>query len=275
MSWSSIFQLLPPSVRFRIRNWVDSSSKYENPEKDKLRRMQRYKPGKSDLIKPAVDFVDAASFLSAYEQIFEKEIYDFNTSDKAPVIIDCGANIGLSILFWKRKYPNARITAFEPDPKVYKTLKSNIKQHGYTDTHLIPKGVWSTSGMLSFFQEGSDGGFITDEEPGTDKQIISIPVVRLKDYLNSKIDMLKIDIEGAEVEVLNDCREALGTVENLFIEYHSYVNREQLLDELLNIIRTAGFRFHIQPELVASRPFVKRINENGMDHRVNIFAYRT
>lgn len=276
MNFSSFFRLLPRSVRHRIKCWLNPSYRSENEEKNRLRKLPRYIKGTTSIIDPAIQFVDAASFLSAYEQIFENEIYDFNVNHKNPTIIDCGANIGLAIRYWKRKYPKAEITAFEPDPAVYKVLCSNVERCGYTDVSLIPKGVWSYEGTRDFYQEGADAGFITDKEKETEKKknIISIPVVRLRDYLGKPVDMLKIDIEGSEIEVLNDCHSMLDSVENLFVEYHSYLGKEQRLDELLGVIRKAGFRFHIQPELVALRPFVQQLKKNGMDNRLNIFAYR-
>lgn len=103
---------------------------------------------------------------------------------------------------------------------------------------------------------------------------VSVPVVRLAPYLDQSIDLLKLDIEGAETEVLLDCQDELDTVDHLFVEYHSYLEQEQRLDEILRVLREVGFRVHIQPELVADKPFVHQLDSYGMDHRLNIFAYR-
>jgi hypothetical protein len=86
--------------------------------------------------------------------------------------------------------------------------------------------------------------------------------------------MLKLDIEGAEVDVLLDAAGHLGGVQNLFVEYHSYVGKEQRIDEILRVLQQAGFRVHLQPELVADQPFVQQLESYGMDHRVNIFGFR-
>jgi len=102
-----------------------------------------------------------------------------------------------------------------------------------------------------------------------------VPSVRLLDYIDDRIDFLKLDIEGSEVEVLLDCKERLDLVDHLFVELHSYVNRRQRLDEMLSVLVESGFRYHIQPELVSERPFLTRYNDNGMDQRLNIFAYRS
>jgi len=87
--------------------------------------------------------------------------------------------------------------------------------------------------------------------------------------------MLKIDIEGSEYEVLLDSQEYLKNVKNLFIEYHSFYKKEQKLDEVLNIIKKAGFRYYIGPSgTPLHNPLYKRVVELSMDIQLNIFAYR-
>jgi FkbM family methyltransferase len=225
--------------------------------------------------------VDAASFLSMYREIFYRGVYAFKTDSSPPRILDCGANVGLSVLYWKQRFPNARITAFEPDPDVFEVLAWNCERHAHDDITLVRKGVWKREGDLTFYQQGADGGFLEDPDSTSipEEQLTTVPVVRLRNYLDEAVDLLKIDIEGAEVDVLLDCEGALDQVERLFVEYHSFVGKPQRIDELLRVLRDADFRLHIQPELVATRPFVDQIEnsstEHGhMDHRLNIFAYR-
>ena len=74
--------------------------------------------------------------------------------------------------------------------------------------------------------------------------------------------------------MLLDAAGHLGSVQNLFVEYHSCVGKEQRIDEILRVLRQAEFRTHVQPELVADQPFFQRLESCGMDHRLNIFAYR-
>jgi hypothetical protein len=87
--------------------------------------------------------------------------------------------------------------------------------------------------------------------------------------------LLKIDVEGAECELLIGRHEWLADVRRVFVEYHSYPGREQRLDEILASLRAAGFRTHLQPELVSSLPFVKVRIDEGMDQRINIYAWRS
>jgi hypothetical protein len=105
--------------------------------------------------------------------------------------------------------------------------------------------------------------------------IIEVETVRLRDFLNKKVDFLKIDIEGAEINVLKDSSDLLHNVENLFVEYHSFVGMEQELPELLQIIKNAGFRTHITaPGITSLHPFINLTVSSKMDNQLNIYCFR-
>ena len=94
-------------------------------------------------------------------------------------------------------------------------------------------------------------------------------------YLKEKkFDFLKMDIEGAEEFVLPACKEHLAEVEYLFVEYHSKADRNQSLNEIINIMAGAGFRLHIQSVLPCHSPFVERRIYSGFDLELNIFGFR-
>lgn len=242
-------------------------------EKERISALPRYQDGCFMLNEQIIKFTDSASFLFMYNEIIEKQIYYFNTDADKPFIIDAGANIGLSIIFFKSLFPKAIILGFEPDPRSFKILKSNIDQFGFSDIEVLQKGVWDRPATLNFFTEGADGGRIALE---TDKEnIIKINTIRLKDYLNKHVDFLKIDIEGAETNVLKDCADALNNVDKIFVEYHSFVNHAQNLHSLLNVLSEAGFRYNIQQIGVFSpTPFIEILSFLNMDNQLNIFAYR-
>ena len=269
-----LLDLLLP-VRFRHwRRFVSPYYRNRQREIKRLRSLPRYKPTCTRLLGKPLQLIDAASFVSAYTQIFERGAYDFSSEGGAPNILDCGANIGLSTLYWKQVYPSAQITAFEPDPGAFRALVWNCEQWQVTGVKLVDKAVWNANEELPFWVEGADGGHLVADSKAQSVNNIVVSAVRLRDYLACHIDLLKLDIEGAETEVLIDCSDRLEQVDHIFVEYHSFVGREQRIDDILRILRAAGFRVHIQPELVSPKPFVKRLNDNGMDHRLNVFAYR-
>jgi FkbM family methyltransferase len=67
------------------------------------------------------------------------------------VILDCGANIGMATLFFKWLYPNARIDAFEPDPKTFQLLENNVKQNHLTNVATHNCALWDIDGKIDFF----------------------------------------------------------------------------------------------------------------------------
>jgi FkbM family methyltransferase len=213
------------------------------------------------------DFISVAWQL---KEFFDDGRLEFRSSATAPVIYDCGANVGVSVLYFKKLYPQAKIKAFEPDPKVYACLQQNLKDNGIEGVQLHNSAVWKNADGISFGSEGADGGSVYFEG-----NKIQLPSVRLKDMLATEqsIDLLKMDIEGAEVEVLNDCASELKKIRYLFVEYHSWINEEQKLDELLRLLRANGFRYYIhQIGETLNAPFMKREFSNGMDIQLDIHA---
>jgi FkbM family methyltransferase len=238
-----------------------------------ISNMSRYKTSTTHILKNNLTFIDSASFVSMYEEIFDKEIYNFKTTTDKPYIIDGGSNIGLSIIYFKKLYPFSDIIAFEPDKEVARVLEKNIKSFELNNVNVINKGLWNKEENLSFFSEGADGGRISDEN--TSSKNTTISTLSLRPFLNKKVDFLKLDIEGAELEVLEDCADLLVNIDYLFVEYHSFINKKQTLNKVLDILTNSGFRYYIESIGVSSKkPFVLRNLNLNMDLQLNIYAYR-
>jgi FkbM family methyltransferase len=215
---------------------------------------------------------DPASFLSAFEAIWVERIYDFQTDSTAPVIIDGGANIGLSVAFFKRRYPKSCVVAVEADPLILGHLEKNLAALRLGDVEVISKALWSTETELSFHSEGADGGHVAADGPNT----VRVPTIRLSTLLSryDTVDLLKLDIEGAELDVLEECQAELGRVERAFVEFHSFSSRAQRLSRILEIFEKSGFRVHAQPEYFCTQPFLNVTPSAGMDLRINLFFSR-
>jgi FkbM family methyltransferase len=213
-------------------------------------------------------------FAHSVEEIFFDEIYKFESEAEDPFIIDCGANWGLSIIYFKNLYPKARMIAFEADERIFKILKSNIKEFQFSNVQLLNKAVWTNDSEIEFSCEGSLGGSITSLGISS-RDRIKIESFRLKSLLEkNKVHFLKIDIEGAEYDVLQDCKDHLNNVKTLFVEYHSLYKSEQKLDELLSILKMAGFRYYIKEAAnKLNQPFIDN-PKDAFDMQLNIFAYR-
>ena len=225
----------------------------------------------SILFNKPIEFSSKKWYKHGLEEIFFDQTYMFQSSKKSPDIIDCGANIGMSIIYFRRLFPESRIVGFEPDKFVFNQLQKNLSHYNFSQVELVEKAVWIRNEKLQFSSEGSVGGSIQSR---TEFKTIEVESMRLRDYLSQEVDFLKIDIEGAELEVLRDCSDKLSNVKNIFVEYHSNYNEPQMLDEILSILKKTGFRFYIKEAWVnLKHPFVDR-KSSWFDLQLNVSGYR-
>ena len=92
---------------------------------------------------------------------------------------------------------------------------------------LTNEAVWDVDGDLAFWVEGADDGHLLTRSELGSENLLTVSTVRLKDYRRRSVDLLKLDIEGAETRVVLDCAGSLGQVDHLFVEYHSLIGKEQ------------------------------------------------
>jgi FkbM family methyltransferase len=212
---------------------------------------------------------NAAMFLHQYEDVFRNRAYDFLPAGNSPLIYCCGANIGLELIYFKFNYLDCRIKAFEADPEIAQLLRSNAQSNQLKNVETISAAVWTENTAIAFAADGALGG-------KTGSGDSTVTAVRLADYLKNEkqIDLLIMDIEGAEMAVLTDCQSELSKINHLFVEWHGSANEKQELDRLLVLLSTAGFRYRLYTKPPIS-PFRNRIIENGFDSMVEIYASRS
>jgi FkbM family methyltransferase len=240
-------------------------------ELERVRKQPRHTPGRTTLFGRPVEYVDSSSYFFLHEEIFKEEVYNFRAASTCPRIIDGGANIGLSVIYFKRRYPGARITAFEADPFVAEVLRKNMAAYELKDVDVHAEALWTSDAELSFLSDGADGGRVACG----DESKVRIPAAALSRYLEEPVDFLKLDIEGAEFEVLQSCRDRLGVVDKAFVEYHSKADEPQQLPELLALLKDAGFRcFVTAPSVFSPKPLQEIKSYAGFDMVLNIFCVR-
>lgn len=252
---------------------------------EKLKVLNKYKngiKGHTDIIGKKLNFLSGKSVITLYDEIYNKKNYFFTTSTENPYIIDCGSNIGMSIIYFKELYPKAKIVGFEADPTLFKILQENIHTNFVLeDVTLYNKAVWYKETSLNFCSDNGISGSLDffQKEASKSLEKVAIQTINLADYLKDrKVDLLKIDIEGAEFEVLMNCKSYLHNVEKIIFEYHSSFNNKQKLGEILSMLSNNDFRYYIQDARNIRNPFEKKeqqkIKGSKFDLQLDIFAYR-
>lgn len=162
------------------------------------------------------------SDITVFYQIFLKKSYSVSYKLDPRVIIDCGANIGLSSIFYKIKFPNAVIYAIEPEISNFNLMLKNTQFSN--DIICINGGVWNKQANLLIEDNLTEkwGFKVSEVNYSNDNTISGLSLACLmKKYHIKVIDILKIDIEGSEKELFEFNFESwLSKTKVLVIELH-------------------------------------------------------
>ena len=161
-----------------------------------------------------------------YIEVYSGREYDSERIRFEPqdVILDLGANIGIFAIRYGKEFPTVPIHCFEPNPKVYKRLVRNLEANGLINAVAVNAAAAECAGMRPFFIGRSTvaGSLI---EGGALPPAFYIEVIDLDTYCKAhsitSIGLLKIDVEGAEVAVLEGAQCALKSAKYVIIECHS------------------------------------------------------
>lgn len=198
-----------------------------------------------------VSFDNSVEFHLLKREIFGSHQYYFETDVENPHIVDVGAHIGLSVLYFKQLYPTASIKAVEPIPENLLLLKENIFWNNLKDVEVIPAAVSDETGDQEFFMDStsdhwySTAGVFRGAWSGVQSsKSVDVPIVTLDSLITQHVDLLKMDIEGLEQKVLTKSAEALSKVDRIFMEYHPVP--EQNLESLTTWLQEQGYKVRIE-----------------------------
>jgi FkbM family methyltransferase len=205
----------------------------------------RYTHGTIELLGFRLNYVDLLTVAPQWEDTFVNKLHAFHSVETSPRIIDCGANVGIVTLYYKRAFPAARVTAFEADPDIAQALALNVSDNKLSEVDVVAAAVWIENGEVSFAKEGSDSGSVDTEYHGTESPRVTVPAIRLRDFLSreDKVDLLKLDIEGAEHRVLADAEPELHRVMALALELHEFDARNRRIPATLSLLARNGYRY--------------------------------
>lgn len=206
------------------------------------------------------------------EAIFVNKEFYFKSKKENPLILDCGSNIGISILFFKCLYPKCRIISFEPDKNTFSLLKKNIQFNNLQDVVLHNNAISNTEGIVNFYYDPNNPG---DENMSIIKdrlfdEVEEVQSVLLSDYINNQIDFMKMDIEGAETMVFEELskKNKIKFIKTMVIEYHHHIKPlDDQLSKILRILEDNGFGYQLQSR------FMVHLKKFGLFQNIITFVY--
>lgn len=221
---------------------------------DRAGSVPRYTPGSIRMLDYDLQYSDLLSFCPQWHDIFVDGALEYRAGCDSPRILDCGGNVGLASLFFKRRFPSARITAYEADPALFRILRANLDANGAGDVETVHAALWTANGRVTFQAEGSDSGMIGTLPGAVAGKATDVPSLRLRDVIandaSPRIDLLKLDIEGAEDAVLADCEPVLDRIGAIVMDLHEFDPSDRQAPRVLERLTRSGFTYGVD-EFVA------------------------
>jgi FkbM family methyltransferase len=195
------------------------------------------------------EFQTKHALLTIIEEILIRREYHFKTTLAEPTVIDAGANIGLASYYARRNCNAGRLICIEPHPETFAVLTRNMVNPKFDGVELHQAALAPQEGEATLFFE-PDAPLASSMDPRSQNGDLSKTQVRcmtLEPLLKEgPVGLLKIDIEGAEADVLEAVAGQLGQVENIFVEVHPTAGTSpSLLIRVLAILEAAGFFVHV------------------------------
>ncbi len=190
---------------------------------------------------PRVDLYATKNPWLLYREIFVRDCYALPLSGgPRPRILDLGANIGLASLYFLTRWPQARLTAFEPNPRAFALLKRNLAQANFTTAQieLEPVALSTADGTIEFQVPFGNptavyAGILKRGDERHAIERVFVPTRDARHLFSEPADLIKLDIEGHEYPVLNHVLPSADTVRSLIIEFHEIREHGAECSELL------------------------------------------
>jgi FkbM family methyltransferase len=181
---------------------------------------------RTDIKFPFVLRVPSSDVLT-FDQIFFSDEYGFDVRRTPKTIVDAGANIGLASIYFSNKFPDAKIIAIEPEESNFEVLRINIEP--YANIISVRGALWHENTRINLVDPSlGKWGFMTQARDGAEERYgellhevrgMTVDTIMREQGIDH-IDILKLDIEGAELEVFRDPSSWIGKVDALIVELH-------------------------------------------------------
>lgn len=184
-----------------------------------------------------------------FDEIFIDEIYHFQSNRKDSIIIDCGANIGYSVYYFKNKHPNSTIYAFEANTEYYNFLLENIKKLSIKDVNSFNTAISDENGVTTFYTNNESNVLSVPVSSLIKNSLADLPMrintIAFGEFIKKieEVDFCKVDIEGGESLLLKSLIEhdSIKKIKEFVFEYHHWVQQQYTYDEFTNLLEENNF----------------------------------
>lgn len=181
-----------------------------------------------------------------FREVFLFKEYNFPLTQNPSIVVDAGANIGLATVFFKNRFPEALVYAIEPDSKNFTVLTQNAK--AYEGTYPMHSALWRVDSYLRI-KDKNENAWAFQVEECNQEDPDSFSAISIETLMRSngieRIDLLKLDIEGAERDVFASNYDYwLPRTKVIIIELHDWM-KEGCSREFFRAIINYRFRVSI------------------------------
>jgi FkbM family methyltransferase len=221
--------------------------------KQKIFQWFHVRAQKESFLGLTMHFPEYAGFSHLFREIFVRENYFFETDSPAPQILDAGSNIGMSICYFKYLHPRAAVTGFEPDPQAFAWLKKNIEANRFENVVVYNVALGAEKGKATFWESAEEAASgrnsMKEAALGEQKGVpLQVSVERLSHYIGGKVDLLKVDVEGAEYDIFREIDRAqkFHLVNKISAEVHQFAGtKNEPIPDFFALLEKNGFRYAV------------------------------
>lgn len=203
-----------------------------------------------------------------YREIFQEGTYEELQLPEHSLVVDVGGHIGLFLLNIKKRHPDAHVMVFEPSPESAVLLRQNVALHGLADVHVHEVALGAareTDVPFAYFPISPSNSTRYPDQKELQKAVMSrtlppkfverahraqeitVQVERLSSFLDAdrRVDLLKVDVEGAELDVLRGIDQAhWPLIGQALLEVQDLDGR---LDAVCTLLRGQGLEVVFRP----------------------------
>jgi len=209
---------------------------------DSSRRWGATGPGAFEIAGCQIEYFNRSDALFLLHEIFVNGTYSFTASTPSPRIVDCGANIGMATLFFKRLYPASSITAIEPAGETFERLQLNVAKNHLQDVTLVNAAIAEREGSMAMHDEHGHPGSLIATTGSAPAAARNVPAITLSSLLDRSTDFVKLDVEGAEYGIVREIIASgrLRHVRQMVLEFHDAGTRAEELRAMITALSAAG-----------------------------------